>query len=48
MFDPLLEQLEQMRRNVIDESLSPSGLAFADYLIFLAATKEKAQLLLQH
>ena len=46
--DPLLEQLEQMKGYVIDESHSLSALAFADDLILLATTKDKAQNLLHH
>ena len=46
--DPLLEQLEQMKGYVIDESHSLSALAFADDLILLATTKDKAQNLLHN
>jgi len=44
----VLEQLEQMKGYVIDESHSLSALAFPDDLILLAATKDKAQNLLHH
>ena len=48
ILDPLLEQLEEMMRYVINESHSLSALAFADDLILLATTKDKAQCLLHH
>jgi hypothetical protein len=48
ILDPLLEQLEEMKGYVIDESHSLSALAFADDLILLATTKDKAQSLLHH
>ena len=44
--DPLLEQFEQMKGYMIDESHSILELAFADDLILLANTKDKAQKLL--
>jgi hypothetical protein len=48
LMDPLLDQLEQMKGYVIDESHSISALAFADDLILLSDTKDKAQKLLNH
>ena len=48
ILDPLLDQLEEMKGYVIDESHSLSALAFADDLILLATTKAKAQNLLRH
>ena len=44
----MLEQLEQINVYVFDESHSLSALAFADDLILLATTKDKAQSLLHH
>jgi predicted transcriptional regulator len=46
--DPLLDQLEQMKGYVTNESHSISALAFADDLILLSDTKDKAQSLLNH
>jgi len=46
--DPLLEQLEQMKGYVIDETHSLSSLAFTNDLILLATTKDKSQRLLHH
>jgi len=48
IIDPMLEGLEEMKGYVIDGSHSLSALAFADDLILLASTKEKAQSLLHH
>jgi hypothetical protein len=48
IIDPLLEQLEEMKGYVIDESHSLTALAFADDLILLATTKDTAQRLLHH
>jgi hypothetical protein len=48
IMNPLLEQLEQMKGYVINESHSLSALAFTDDLILLAATKTKPQKLLEH
>jgi len=48
IMDPLLDQLEQMKGFVINESHSLSALAFADDLILLSDTKDKAQRLLNH
>ena len=45
---PLLDQLEQMKGYVINESHSISALAFAGDLILLSDTKDKAQRLLNH
>jgi len=46
IIDPLLEDLEQMKGYMIDESHYLSALAFADDLILLASSKEKALSLL--
>jgi predicted transcriptional regulator len=48
IMDPLLEQLEEMKGYKIDDRRSISALAFADDLILIATTKEKAQDLLHH
>jgi len=48
IMDTLLEQLEEMKGYVIDESHSLSALAFADDLILLANAKATAQNLLHH
>jgi hypothetical protein len=48
IMDPLLEQLEQMKGYVIDESHSLSALAFANDLTLLATAKDQAQNLLHH
>jgi hypothetical protein len=48
IMDPLLDQLEQMKGYVINESHSISALAFADDLILLSDTKDKAQNLINH
>ena len=48
IMDTLLEQLEQMKGYEINKSHNLSALAFADDLILLATTKEKAQNLLHH
>jgi hypothetical protein len=46
IMDPLLDQ--QMKGHVINESHSISALAFADGLILLSDSKDKAQNLLNH
>jgi hypothetical protein len=46
--DPLLDQLEEMKGYVINESHSISALAFVDDHILLSDTKDKAQRLLNH
>ena len=48
IFSAILEQFEQMKGYVIDESHSLSALAFTDGLILLATAKEKVQSLLHH
>jgi hypothetical protein len=49
IFNAIMDSLlEQMKGYVMEESESLSSLAFADHLIQLATTKEKAQSLLNH
>jgi len=48
IIDPLLEELEEMKGYKIDESHCLSALAFADDLILLGSSKEKALSLLHH
>jgi hypothetical protein len=48
ILNPLIEQLEDMKGVTIDNTNSLSALAFADDLILLATTKDKAKQLLHH
>jgi hypothetical protein len=48
IMNPLIEQLEDMKGVDMDETNSLLALAFADDLILLATTKDKAKQLLHH